>query len=115
MGTVWWFFTLAKEAAHGIQSLAQAPQQMIAGLQRQKRTDRLRGALYRNVGQQPAEQLPEQRGGDRVAWENLSQKNGERSTTTLALAAIGTKDPLPPRQSTIGSGGIVAIKEAVPV
>ncbi len=115
MGTPRRCLALAKKTAHSIQSQTQASQQMIAGLQRQGRTHRLRGALHGNIGQQPAEQLPEQRGSDRMARENSGQEDGESSTTTLALAAIGTKDPLPPRQSTVGSGGIVAIKEAVPV
>ena len=109
------FLPTAQPTAHGIQSLAQAMAQMIASLQSQEGTHGLRRAFERSVLEPLAEQLPKQRGIEGVAWQNVGQKDRERSPATCTPAAIGTKDPLPSGHAAAGFGGIVAVKNAVPV
>ncbi len=115
LGTVGRFLRSTQQTAQSIQTQAEAMKQMVTSLQGQKRTDRLRGAFDRSLSQKLAEQLPEERGSDRVARENVSHKEGESASAAAALAAIGTKDTLPPGEMTAAGGRIVAVKEAVPV
>jgi len=50
-----------------------------------------------------------------MAWQDLGPENGKGASAAVALAAIGTKDPLSPGRLAVGLGGIVAVKNAVPV
>jgi hypothetical protein len=104
-----------KTAAHGIQTMAQASKQMIAGLQGKKRTDHVRGAFDGNVGQQSAEQLPEQRCVEGVARKNAAEKEGKGASATRSSAAIGTEHTLAASDGAAGFCGIVAVKKAVTV
>src|SRR5262245_21637084 len=91
----------AQERAHSIQALAQPLQKVIKSLQGKGQTQRLRNGLNRSCRQQLAQQIPEQRGTDRMAWQGVGEENGEGAPATAALAAIGAEDPLAPAQAAI--------------
>lgn len=88
---------------------------MINRLQWKRPRQRLRRRLDRSGRQPLAEQLPKQRGRERVTRQNVGQKEGESASATAALAAIGTEHALASGQVAVSGGGIVAVKEAVPV
>lgn len=88
---------------------------MIERLQAKGRCQRLHGGFERSADQPLAQQAPEHRGRDAMARQDLGQENGKAASATTALAAIGTEDPLSPDRLAVGLGGIVAVKNAVPV
>ncbi len=47
--------------------------------------------------------------------QNLGQEDRKGASAAAALAAIGTKNPLPSGRLAVGFAGIVAVKNAVPV
>lgn len=105
----------AQGRAHLIQALAQPVQQMINRLQSQRLTQRRDHGLDAGLAQPLDQQLPQPRGGEAMARQDVGQKNGKGASAAAALAAVGTKDPLTSDGLSVGLVGIVAVKEAVPV
>lgn len=59
--------------------------------------------------------LPQPRGREGVAWQNLSQEKGKGAPATAALAAIGTEDPLTAHRPSVHPRGVVAGELAVAI
>ena len=110
------FLPEAQTGAQFRQTAAQTLQEMINRLQRKRQTQFLGGSFDADIGQQLKQEPAQQRGADGVAWQNIRQKNRKSLAATAATEAIGTKDPLAPRQeAAVIFGRIVAVKEAVPI
>lgn len=115
LGTVGRGLAAAKQAAQGIDAAAQALAQVVESFQSEGQVQRMGSAFERSARQQGDEQPAQQRGGHGVAGKHLGQENGEGVAATAAPAAIGAEDALAAQGLTGGVGGIVAVKEAVPV
>lgn len=103
----------AQETTHGVQPAAEPPEKGIKSLQGKRQ--RTRASSNGSASQQRREELPQQRSGQRVAWQNAGQKNRKRLSATAPLTAIGAEHALAPGPPAIDPGAIVAVKEAVPV
>jgi hypothetical protein len=97
------------------QPCPQPLEQMIESLQFERQPQRLDRRFDGAAGQQPAQQWPQPRSGDAVAGQHLGQEDRKGPPAAAALAAIGAKDPLPAQGLTLGLGGVVAVKFAVPI
>jgi hypothetical protein len=116
LGTVRRFLPAAQSTTKRVEPLAQPLQQVINRFQGKRQAQRLGGGFDTGIGHKLDQKLAQQRSADGVARQHVSQKNRKRLSATAAPAAIGTKDPLAPsQQAAIVLGGIVAIKNAVPV
>lgn len=99
----------------GIEPETKPGKQMINCFQRKRESKRLGSRLDGRGSKQLAKQLPEKGGSESVTRQNVSKEKRKGAATAPALAAIRTKDPLPPDHGGIGRSGIVAVKKAVPV
>ena len=116
LGTVRGFLVSAQPATNRVQFLTQTLQEVINRFPRKRQAEILRRRFHAGIGQQLEQQLAPQCGGDRMARQHVGQENREASSAAATLSAIRAEDPLAPSQeSAIVSGGIVAVKKAVPV
>jgi hypothetical protein len=109
------FALLKQPGAQHIHARPEPSHQTIKGFQGKNRSERLGSSFDGAALLQLAEQLPQQGGPDTVPRQNIGQKDRESPSATAALPAIGTEYPLPPAEQTVGLGGIVAVKNAMPV
>jgi hypothetical protein len=113
--TVWGLVPATKQATQIRQAPAQPLEQMIKRLQPEGQRQRLGGGFDGTAFQQPAEQLPQPRGGNRVARQHLGQKEGKGPSAAATLAAIGAKDPLAAQGLAAYGGRVIAVKLAMAV
>jgi len=105
----------AESATNRVEPLAQPLQQVINRLQSKRQAEILNSRFDAGARQEIDQKLAQQGCADGVPWQNFGQENRKRFSAAAALSAIGTKDPLAPAQAAVGSGGIIAVEDAVPV
>ena len=106
---------LAQADPQHVQPLAQPPSNPITRFECERQAETFGGRLHRSAGQTPQQELPKQRGRERVARQHVGEMQRKRLAATAALAAIGTKNALAPVHPVRRPRGIMAEEKTVPV
>jgi hypothetical protein len=94
LGTGWGLLSAIQLRADFRQPAAQPQQQVINRFQRKRQAQFLGGGSDVGVGQQVNQEFAQQDGADRMARENVGQKDRKRASASPTQSAIGAKDPL---------------------
>jgi tetratricopeptide (TPR) repeat protein len=90
-------------------------EQVIEGIQRQRRCRGLPGGPDRKTAEPPADRLPDQRGGETVPRQYPGEQNRKGAAAAGALPAVGTKYPLAPGDAALIRRRIVAVHPTMPI
>ncbi len=114
--TGWGFLLAAQPGADLRQAAAQPLQEMINRFQRKRQAQILNRRFDASGGQKLNQKLGQKRGGDGMAWQNISQKNRKSFSAASTATAIRAKDTLASAaESAVVFRRIIALEDAVPV
>jgi len=107
----------AERRAHRRQAPSQPVQQMVKGLQRKRRGQRLDRCFDGTTGQQAIEQPPQPRPPHRMARQHVGQEDRKAPPTAAPPAPVAAPHPLAPLPLSlpVSGAGVVAVELAMAV